>query len=443
MIYGRKRVSNCRSVCCVFWPSTSMKSVKQFRAFPYLLHEILSISCEKQMFTKTSRNAKKEKERNQFCAIESQKISGSSHRPNRSFAAAHRLPNLYYLMGQMRWDFTDFRYTMKEMLSARPSTSHVELFFWSILGTNQSAAWHGNHGGFHSEEVLSESKKFVRFNGKRMERTTSASQQRIPDITSLLSFSTPVLGAWTLRPNSPQSQQPLYLAAMEFVCSYTNWVFLFFVSLASSRKKTTASASCWWLIIHRTHISTRLRNKWIRINEFWYAHETHKIPPRHTARWHGLLGIQWSTRLYFVVRFVVESSSISCKSRRLETCGSPRVIEPSHRSSMLLNDDKQQSWRFISLVQREKVQNAVAAACDVFLVILRLTHASEPRNKSVKVMSEEHREAKKLGLWARMWEKKDGWVNSEEKKSSSSPPPARPERVNERDSSRSGEERRQ
>lgn len=31
-------------------------------------------------------------------------------------------------------------------------------------------------------------------------------------------------------------------------------------------------------------------------------------------------------------------------------------------------------------------------------------------------MSEEHREAKKLGLRTRMWEKKDGWVNSEEKK---------------------------
>lgn len=35
--------------------------------------------------------------------------------------------------------------------------------------------------------------------------------------------------------------------------------------------------------------------------------------------------------------------------------------------------------------------------------------------KGVKVMSEEHREVKKLGLWARMWEKKDGWVNSQEK----------------------------
>lgn len=55
----------------------------------------------------------------------------------------------------------------------------------------------------------------------------------------------------------------------------------------------------------------------------------------------------------------------------------------------------------------------------LLLVIPRLTHASElspPRNKGVKVMSEEHREAKKLGLRARMWEKKDGWVNSEEKK---------------------------
>lgn len=200
---------------------------------------------------KKRREIKKEKERNQFYAIESQKISGSSHRPNRSFAAAHRLTNLYYWWGRDEMRLYRFFDTMKEMLS-RPNTSHVELFFWSILGTNQSAVWHGNHRGFHSEEVFSESKKFVRFNGKRMERTTSARQQRIPDITSLFSFSTPVLGAWTLRPNSPQSQQPLYLAAMEFVCSYTNWVFLFFVSLAPSRKKQQPQpvADDWSSTVH-------------------------------------------------------------------------------------------------------------------------------------------------------------------------------------------------
>lgn len=143
------------------------------------------------------------------------------------------------------------------------------------------------------------------FNGKRMERTTLAASQRIPDITSLLSFSTTLeLGLFgqTLRKANNH-----YISSRDGICVFIHKLSfsVFCFTCAVPKIKTTASASCWWLIIHRTHISTRLRNKWIRINEFWCAHETYKIPPRHTARWHGLLGIQWSTRLYFFVHFVV------------------------------------------------------------------------------------------------------------------------------------------